>query len=137
MEDRQLPEELERIEQELIDRPSLRPPDDLRERVSDAVRAELQRKRPGDRWAFAAAVAAAVVVWINLSLSATQATDCRLSWGDRPLAVEAAARQIRELLPEVSDREAMRQAILLQSGSNLAWCPNPVGRPLLTKSFNR
>ena len=129
MEEYELPPELEQLQQDLAAcwRPG--PPADLRQRVIGGIRAELRRDRSRARWAFAAAMAAAALVWINLSLSATRATDYHLQFGSKRPPVEAAAEQIQQLLPEIPRREALRQAALLQAGSNLAWYPNFPAHP--------
>jgi hypothetical protein len=95
----------------------------MRQRVIESARVELQRGGARNGWTFAAAVAAAVVVWINLSMSATLATDCgyRPDTPRRPL--DEVAGQIQQLLPELPEGEAMRQAALLQAGSHLPEYP--------------
>jgi hypothetical protein len=90
------------------------------------VRLELRSQRKRARWSYAALAAGAVLLWINLSLSATRATDYRLLPKDPPAAVEALAAEIQQLAPEVSHREARRQAVLLRAGMNLARCPRPM-----------
>lgn len=128
MENEQLPPELEQLERDLADRPRLDPPAELRQRVIGGVRAELRRDGPRNGWAFAAAVAAVVLVWLNLSLSATLATDCGPPPHTPAREVGKVAEQIQKLLPELSQREALRQAVLLQAGSSQPWCPSvPVG----------
>jgi hypothetical protein len=128
MENEQLPPELEQLERDLADRPRPDPPAELRQRVIGGVRAELQRNGARNGWTFAAAVATAALVWLNLSLSATLATDCGPQPDSLAPEVGKVAEQIQQLLPELSEREALRQAILLQAGSSQPWCPSvPVG----------
>ena len=98
-----LPPELEWLEQDLAGRACPEPSHDLRRRVMTDVRAELRRDRARRNWAFAAALAATVALWMNLSLSATQATDYGLRCDGHAAATDAGPRQIdllRELLPE-------------------------------------
>jgi hypothetical protein len=106
----------------------------LRDRVLQAIEAELvlaapslaesPRARSGGWLSFAAATAATVLVWVNLSLSAANATsyDLRLSAG--PHALDEATRQIRAVLPEMSEQEARRYAVILQGGADLVPCPD-------------
>lgn len=129
MEHRQLPPELQQLERDLTARPLPEPPADLRRRVIGQVRAGVRQERSAARWAFAAALAAAVLVWVNLSLSATQATDYGMRLGGQGPPIGMAARQIQRLLPGISRREALRQATLLQAGSNLVACPDFPARP--------
>ena len=141
MNDFELPPELRQFEQELAARPRPEPSADLAQRVLDGVQAELPQsmagpsrtasRRNGSRswWAFAAGTAAAVLVWINLSLSAARETHYGLQFGNGHPTVHETAQQIRRLLPEASPREALRQAVLLKAGSNLARCPDLSARP--------
>ena len=137
MDDLNLSPELERLERELAERPWEEPSAALRARVIGGARTELGRQRRQAGWAYAVAAAAAALVWINLSLTATRATDYRLAPGEPDAAVDALACQIRELLPEVSRQEAVRQAVLLESGSKLAWCPRPQTGPTVLAPLNR
>ncbi len=135
MDDNQLPAELQQLERELAGRPRPVPPAELRRRVIDGARAELRRNGSRNGWTFAAAVAAAVVVWINLSMSATLGTDYGPGPDTAGPPVDKVAAQIRQLLPELSQRDALRQAVLLQARSDLTLYPSvPAGsassRPL-------
>lgn len=116
MENDSLPPELERLERLLAARELPRASQQAKERLLCSVRAELRRSQARSRWAFAVAMAATVLVWLNLSLSATQATDCGLELDGRRQSVENGAQQIRQLLPDLTPREAMRQAVLLRAG---------------------
>ena len=129
MDNRQLPAELEALQRELRERQPTHLPADLRGRVIGGVRAELARERSRGQWTFAAAVAAAAVIWINLSISATQSTDFGLDFRGEPPSVETVAEQIQRTLPEISRREALRQAVLLRAGSQLVCYPAVSGRP--------
>ena len=121
MEEKQLSPELQRLERLLADRPMPDTPAALRGRVLGGIRVELCRNRLHDRWKFTAAMAATVVLWINLSLSATQATDYGLQLGSPQPLGRAVAEEIQEVLPELPPREVLRQSMLLQAGSKLAW----------------
>jgi len=83
----------------------------LRPRVLAAMRAA--RKRPATPlWVFTSGAAAAVVLLANLAISSAQA---------RPLVVADAARtraiaaELRGLIPELDEHEALRQALLLEA----------------------
>jgi len=124
-----LPPELKPLERDLTERLQAAPSPGLAQRVVVAVRAELRRDRMRRRWAFAAGAAAAVLVWANLSLSAAQATDYDLRLGSERQPVLEVAEQIRQLLPEISQREALRQAVLLQAGVDLRRHPGVPAPP--------
>lgn len=91
----------------------------LRPRVLAAMRsAAAQRQRAATPlWVFASGAAAAVVLLANMAFSAAQA---------RPLVVaqvnetRAVAAELRRLLPELDEREAFRQALLLQARDETA-----------------
>ena len=129
IEDFQLPPELQQLEQALAAVPREQPSSQLKERCLHSLRAELSRPQSGNRWAFAVAVAATVLVGLNLALSAGQATDFGLRLGGRQQSVEKTAAEIRLLLPDMPPQEAARQAVLLHSGSDIVPCPAvPAGR---------
>jgi hypothetical protein len=126
--DLDLPEDLARLEARLAGRAEGGPDRQLRVRVLGAVRAELGRKasrRTVQRnfWRFAAAAAAAAFVFANFGASLTRGTDCGL--GRRPVSrdLRAAARRIMELFPEMTEREAFRQTLLLEVGAPVAPLP--------------
>lgn len=138
METPQLPPDLERLEQLLAGRERPEPSADLKERVIRSVKAELPRaelppQHSNGWWAFVAATAACVALLLNFSMSAARASSYDLRLAAEPRDFDASVRQIQEMLPELSDREAMRCAVTLQAGSNLARLPHvatgdPAGR---------
>lgn len=127
MDDSMLPPELEQLERDLIGRPRPVAPADLQRRVINVVRDELGKERIRAWWGFAAAMAASILLWLNLSLSATSATDYQLRVGVEQRPVQVLAEQIRQLVPEISEREVLRHALLLQAGSTLARRPELSG----------
>jgi hypothetical protein len=131
-EDFPLPPELQGLEQRLAARPRPQPSSRLKEQVLGSLRSELRRSQGGARWAFAVAVAATVLLWLNLSLSATQATDFGLRLDGRRQPVEPIAAEIRQLLPDLPPHEALRQAVLLRAGAGVVPClvlsANPAAR---------
>ena len=98
---------------ELAKRRPDEPPTELRERCLVGLRAELRRQRSSNRWAFAVATAASVLVGLNLSLGAAQTTDFGLRRDGNDQPVTRTAAEIRRLLPDMPPQEATRQAILL------------------------
>ena len=123
-EDFSLSPELERIEQDLAARRRAQPSSRLKEQCLRTLRAELRRQEARSRWTFALAVAASVLLGLNLSLSASQATDYGFQRDGRQPSVQRTAAEIRRLLPEVPPQEATRQAVLLRAGAGVVPCPN-------------
>jgi len=128
-----LPDDLLQLEAELAGRPKAEPPPSLRGRALGAVRAELGRtvsRRSALRsfWGFAAGAAAAAFLCANFAMSLTRDTDCGLRRRLETADLASAAREIRAVLPELTEREALRQALLLKVGTPAA--PMPVLRVL-------
>ena len=124
------PPEFTELERWLAQREQPEASTELRRRVIEAMRCELASPRPCVRqprpwWEFAAAAAAVAVVLGNLSISAVQATDYGLRLDGQTQPVDVAAEQIRELLPELTQRQALRYAIVWQGGSQLTPAPWP------------
>jgi anti-sigma factor RsiW len=98
------------------------------ERVEELVEPRATRLEPlagRNFWLNSAATLAVVVlVWMNLSISATSATDCRVQMASTSDEVNRLAAEIHELLPELSPAEARRHAILASAGGGLAFMPN-------------
>jgi hypothetical protein len=119
-----LSQELQRVEQDLAARRRAQPSSQLREQCLRTLRAELRRQAARSRWTFALAAAASVLVGLNLSLSASQATDYGFRLDGRQQSVQRTAEEIRRLLPEVPPQEATRQAGLLRAGAGVVPCFN-------------
>ena len=146
MENPRLPPELERLERDLAQRPTPAPSSELRDRVMRSVEDELgpvrpkqngpANGRPNGWWAFAIAMSATVLVWLNLSLSAAHATSYSLHLAAAPESADRAARQIRDLVPEFSQRDARRYAAVLQAGSNLVVAPDVAAGPRKQHGFS-
>jgi hypothetical protein len=108
--------ELVRLEQRLERRLAVDPPPALRARVARRVAAELKQQRLQDSIAFAAAMAAALVLWANLSWTASRNTTIL----EPPAASDATiAAQIRDLLPDLSEAEARWQTVVLTRAAQL------------------
>jgi len=131
-----LPPELQRLEQALSARPREQPSDELKQRCLRGIQAELRTQHARSRWTFAVAVAATVLVGLNLSMSASQATDFGFQLGGQQPSLEETAAEVRLLLPEVSPQEAMRHALLLQSGARILPIPDVAGRVTGDKNLN-
>ncbi|MEX0676707.1 MAG: hypothetical protein WD063_06500 [Pirellulales bacterium] len=107
--------ELARLEEQLERLLAAQPPPGLRARVARRVAGELGRQSI-DWLTYGGLAAAALVLWANLSWSVSRNTTYI-----EPLPPSEAtiAAQIRELLPELSEAEARRHAVLLQGAARL------------------
>jgi hypothetical protein len=114
-----LPPDLAALERELAALGQPGPPA-LRPRVLAAVGRELRRDGRRPAWRFAAATAAAVLLWVNLSMSVANNTDWRLAPATEPGQIAATADRLRELAPDLPDAELRRQALLARAGAALA-----------------
>lgn len=126
----ELPEDLARLEEELLAREPARPAPELRGKVLGAVRRELGRESSrrlvrGGFWSFAAATAAAALLWVNFSMSVALNTDWGFAARGGNGEVGKTAERIRGLLPEMSEGDALRHALLLRAGSRLIMAPDP------------
>jgi hypothetical protein len=130
----ELPSELRQLEQDLVARSRSRAIEDLRPRILGDLRSRLRTERSHSRWQFALAVAVVVLVWLNLSISATQATDCGLRLNGPSGPIQTVADEIHRLVPDLSPEEARRQAVLLQAGSRLVCTPS-MGNCVAAHSF--
>ena len=117
------------LERELAGRPRPEPTEALRRRVMDAVHGALGAgpspvRRAMSAWEFAATIAAAVVLWMNLSMSAVN----RMDWeadGRLRNGIETAVALVRDLAPELSEAEARRQVLLLKAAERMVRAPKP------------
>jgi hypothetical protein len=141
MTDDPLPPELLTLERELTDRPWSGPPAELRSRVLAAVAAGRPSPRlPPARVGFAGFVAAtAAAALLAINLSASVANDSGLSvarYGGGAVVAET-ADHVRALDPDASDRDALRQAIVLHAVANITPAPVPNERHLRNKDTDR
>jgi hypothetical protein len=129
-----LPPDLLALERELAARPRMDASAELRSRVLAAAEQELPGLRPASAPAgfarFAAATAAAALLAINLSASVANDTDWRLITSRADVANIAA--NVRALDPDVTDREAVRQAILMRAAAGLTPAPVPTADHVLS-----
>ena len=123
MDDVPLAAELAEIERRLAERRRPEAPG-LRGRVLAAVGRELSRpERHFFHWRFAAAVAAALLVGINFSMSVVNDTDWHFKRRLHQRDLDLAVRQVKEMVPGIAEREAYRQALLLLAGSQVTKTP--------------
>lgn len=112
-------QELERRIAERLEHARDHEPDSaFRSRILGGVRAELRDERARDRRAFAVAVAAVLLVLANLSSSAALVTDCEPRLADGRPSVAETTDRIRELVPGLTETEALHHArrLSLESG---------------------
>src|SRR5688572_30143561 len=107
MTDPDLPPDLADLERQLTARPRVEPAADLGPRALAAARGARPRPAsviaPAGRWRPWAAVAAALLFGVNLSMSAANNTDWRLSPAIEPGHVAATADQLRALAPDLPE----------------------------------
>lgn len=117
MDSQQLPSELDALESQLRRLGNgVRAPN-LRARVLLTVAQELRRERLRSWGLYATSLAALVVLWANLSWTASR--DTASHWSARS-DVTASAERIEALVPGMSRRGATWQALLLDSGRSLS-----------------
>ena len=118
-----LPDELEAIERALRDRPQ--PSASLRCRVIQRVGDELHRSQQLAFWQYAAAVAASVLLVMNVGLSVARVP--RTVIHDAPADTAALAEQVRRMELGLSEEEIERQCLLLAAGARLLPMARPYG----------
>ncbi|MGD0091617.1 MAG: hypothetical protein ABSE73_17000 [Planctomycetota bacterium] len=127
-----LPPELREIESALAAQPLPEAGSAARGKILAAVGAELAlkaRARQQSWWRFAAALAALVLLWLNLSMSAVNCTEIRFSPEEKDGDERAALAQIQDLIPDCTVKEAQRQLLLLRARTRLVSAPPlPHGR---------
>jgi hypothetical protein len=118
MTDPDLPPDLAALEQRLADRPRVEPHADLAARVLTATQDALRQPAPPARsdWHTWAAVAAALLLAVNLSMSVAANTD----WDFAPEPPATTAEQLRALAPDLPEAELRRQALLARAAAGLS-----------------
>jgi hypothetical protein len=107
--------ELSRLEQRLARLSPAAPPAELRKRVARTVTWALRRQSI-ERLTFAGLAAAGLVLGANLSWIASRSA----TFVKPPAASDAdIAGQIRDLLPDLSEAEVRRQAVVLRCAAGL------------------
>jgi hypothetical protein len=105
--------ELIALEGELARLLAAEPAPELRRHVARRVVRELRLRRRREWLGYAAAVAALAVLWTNLSWSVSRGTTHNWRAGE---SAPVSADMIEQLLPGLSRREALRQALVLSGG---------------------
>jgi hypothetical protein len=127
----ELPPDLAAFEQDFRARTGSEPAAPLRHRVLTAVRQELRKGQRRSAWQFAAALAAAALLWMNFSMSVANNTSWTFTTGIDDDRLQAMADRIHALSPELPETEVYRQAFLAQAASP------PVPAPVLSFSPDR
>ncbi len=118
-----LPDELAALERRLAaHRPAHAPPL-LRQAILESARHARLEQRRRDWMLTAAALAAALLLGANVAIGLRTAAPS-LAPPQRPVAL-ADVQQLRDLVPELTESEAQRQAVLLRAASRLIALPQP------------
>lgn len=120
----QLPPELAEIETALAGRSHAQVPDDLRRNVLADVRGELHAppRKSNNWWSFAAAVAACLLLGLNLAIASVSVSDYSPEAPVNTADVDETTRLVQELLPELTDEQARQHSMLL-AGARLSPLP--------------
>ncbi len=132
MNDWNLPEDLQRLEDELkaMPRPTL--PASLLTGVNEDTRIRLRGDRRHRWYGLVVGVAASVLLWANVSFRAAIATDFHLAGQSQQSSVTQLEEQLHDLLPDLDAREVRRQAVMIQASSRIA--PRLAGSVFATRS---
>jgi hypothetical protein len=116
------PDDLDDLERDLRDHPFPEPSPAFRRQVLDAMLAEARRSQRPARAHLGgfAAVAAALMLAINLSMSVANDSDFRFAAPAPRGQIRDTVAQVRALFPELTEDEALRHALALQAGSGRA-----------------
>ena len=120
MNDWKLPEDLQRLENELkaLPRPTL--PPSLLTGVNQDTCIRLRGDRRHRWYGLAVGVAASALHWANVSFRAAIATDFHLAGQAQQSSVTQLEEQLHDLLPDLDAREVRRQAVMIQTSSRIA-----------------
>ena len=120
MNDWKLPEDLQRLEDELkaLPRPTL--PASLFTGVYQDTCVRLRGDRRRRWYAFVVGVAASALLWANVSFRAAIATDFHLTGRPQPSSVLQLEEQLHDLLPDLDAREVRRQTVMIRGSSGFA-----------------
>jgi hypothetical protein len=140
MEPSDLPPELAEVEQLLAARARPAPSADHKARVLATVRREVAAQqtwwhRP-DAWRYAAGVAAALVLGMNLALFASTGTSRLPICNGHATEIDQAAAEIQKLVPDLGPAEARRQALVMAGASSLVLLPRPSGEETIQNMIN-
>jgi hypothetical protein len=101
------------LENQLAVRRQPLPSAGLRSRVLAAVYQELRRGRCLSGWRLATSTAAAVLIWVNLSMCVTISDPWQAPAEIDGAKLQATAARIQDLFPELPEHEVRRQALLM------------------------
>jgi hypothetical protein len=119
-----LPDELAELEQEL-QRETQTPDPALKDKVLAGVQQQLRSEQGSDFWQFAAGVAAAVLLVLNLTLSTTISTGVAPRMEHhvtKPVNIQLDAKELG-----LTREELQRQAMLMAAGNELVRYTRPYG----------
>ncbi len=119
MNDRELPDELKRLENELSSLRQPRAPSGLHAVVFRNIRSHLRGRRRRRMYGYAACAAIAAAVWANLSLSAARETDYHLGNAARLQTAAPMTGQLLTILPDLDPRVVERHASMLHVACEL------------------
>ena len=127
--DESLPPELQHLETRLAGRTTQVEFSGARARTLLRVKQELAAKELARRalpWRVLLSIAAVILLCINLSMSAVNDTGLNLT---RPVSAVSAEQvaKIRALVPDLSESEAFREALLISARKQLLAVPDPGG----------
>ena len=119
----ELPDELAELQGFLAGRQHVEPSANFHRKLVAAMRQELLEGSAAPLvrrgWQFAAAVAAAVMLWANFSMSVANDMNWRLVGDPEPSNTNALSAELRGLFPEMSEQEINQQALIVQGESQL------------------
>lgn len=122
------------LEHRLAERSRAEPPADLGPRVLAAARDAVRERRPApasDGWRSWAALAAGVLLAVNLSMSVSANAD----WDFAGVPPGRDTAELRTLAPELPDAELRRQALLTRAAAGLT--PAALPRTRLSEEPDR
>jgi hypothetical protein len=122
MKDWKLPEDLQRLEDQLKALPRTTLPASL---LATVVQ-DTYVRTSGDRhrwYAFVVAAAASALIWANVSFRAAIATVYDSAGESQQSSVTQLEEQLHDLLPDLDARELRRQTVMIQAGFRIA--PRP------------
>ena len=120
MNDWELPEDLQRLEDELkaLPRPTL--PTSLLSVADQDTRIRLRGDRSRRWYGFVVAVAASALLWANVSFRVATATDFHLAEQTQQSSVTQLEEQLHDFLPDIDAREIRRQTVMIRASSRIA-----------------
>ncbi len=122
-----LPGDLDALEETLLSRCRSASPVALRARVLAGLRSERRREEARARWSFAALVAAVAAIWINVTAISSLRSALSEARSVPEPSVAALAEDIRRVLPQIGEGEAVRYAVIHGARPRPGPCALPPG----------